>query len=188
AAGPVTVNLEWTPQRVVWAGLLVSAAGILLTAALALWPRRRRERAAQDGNGPEGPGMKGPEVSNPFAAAGSRPGLTTAALAAGGAGVVAGAISAPWAAAPVGALVLAACLMGRARAVLAVGAAASMAAAGAYVLVEQARHRFFSTIQWPGSFHLANSLGWAAVCLLAADALVVLIRSRGSQGDSEHRN
>jgi hypothetical protein len=64
--------------------------------------------------------------------------------------------------------------------VLALGSAAALTAAGVYMVAGQARHGYLPNILWPGSFRQANSLGWAAVCLLGADALVVLLRRRGA--------
>jgi LPXTG-motif cell wall-anchored protein len=87
-------------------------------------------------------------------------------------------VTAPWAAAPVALGVLLGCVLDRSRAVLAVGSAGAVAAAGTYVVVEQARHGYLPNILWPGSFHLSNSLGWAGMALLGADALVVVMRRR----------
>jgi hypothetical protein len=39
-------------------------------------------------------------------------------------------------------------------------------------------HRFVPDINWPAHFPVANSFTWLALCLLAADAIVVAVRLR----------
>jgi hypothetical protein len=52
-AGPVTIQLSWTPQRLVWIALGISAVAILLCVALLVVARRpRRSRAAAAGEDP----------------------------------------------------------------------------------------------------------------------------------------
>jgi hypothetical protein len=47
-AGPVTIHLSWTPQRLVWVALGISAAVILLCAVLLVLARRRRRARRGD--------------------------------------------------------------------------------------------------------------------------------------------
>ena len=165
------VHMTWTPQRVVWVALVVSALAILacLDVAAAGWLRRRQEPEPESDADP-------PVLSSPLRAGGARPRWWVTLSAAVAAGGVAAAVTAPWAAAPVALAVVLGCLADRGRPVLAVGSAGALGLAGAYMVFEQARHAYLPNILWPASFHLANSLGWAALCLLGADALVVLIR------------
>jgi len=46
-------------------------------------------------------------------------------------------------------------------------------------------HRFVPDINWPAHFPAANTLTWLAICLLAADAIVVAVRLRHSSGRSD---
>ena len=46
-------------------------------------------------------------------------------------------------------------------------------------------HRFVPDINWPAHFPMANSFTWLAICLLAADAVVVAVRLRPSSARSE---
>ena len=177
ASGGAVVHLTWTPQRVVWVALILSALALLgclgLVAAGARFRRGTAPAADLVASTPEG---AEPVLSVPLTAGGSRPRWWVTAVAAVAAGGLAGAVTAPWAAPGVALAVVLGCVVDRWRPVLALGSAGALAAAGAYMVAQQARHGYLPNILWPGSFHLANSLGWAAVCLLGADALVVLIR------------
>lgn len=59
-----------------------------------------------------------------------------------------------------------------------VAAVAAFAAVGLYVVVEQARWRYWPTIDWPLSFASANDLGWLAVALTAADVCAGALAAR----------
>jgi hypothetical protein len=74
--------------------------------------------------------------------------------------------------------VLLALVRPRARVLLSVGAAALVALAGLYTAVQQFRYDYLPQFEWPTRFHRAHVIAWAAVCLLAADALVELVRRR----------
>jgi hypothetical protein len=62
-----------------------------------------------------------------------------------------------------------------------VAAVAAFAAVGLYVVVEQARWRYWPTIDWPLSFASANDLGWLAVALTAADVCAGALAARRAQ-------
>jgi len=66
----------------------------------------------------------------------------------------------------------------RRRWLLAVGAPAALAIAGAYVVVQQSRHLYPAVFEWPTFFDDVHTLAWLAVVLLAADALVEFLRAR----------
>jgi arabinofuranan 3-O-arabinosyltransferase len=183
AGGTAVVHLTWAPQRVVWVALVLSAlallacVGVVVAGGLA---RRRRRVAPGETDQVVPADPAAPVLAIPVAGGGTRPRWWVTAVAALGAGGVAGAVTAPWAAAPVALAVVLGCVVDRWRPVLALGPAGALTAAGVYMVAGQARHGYLPNILWPGSFHLANSLGWAAVCLLGADALVVLLRRRGA--------
>jgi hypothetical protein len=82
-AGTIEVVLRWTPQRLVWVGLGISALAVLACIALVLW-RRGRVRPVH------GPALAdAPPWSSPARFAGVDPGLGASVAAAAVAGVVA---------------------------------------------------------------------------------------------------
>lgn len=69
----------------------------------------------------------------------------------------------------------------RARHGVRIAAVAAFAGVGLYVVVEQARWRYWPTIDWPLSFASANDLGWLAVALTAADVCAGAVAARQSR-------
>ena len=63
-----------------------------------------------------------------------------------------------------------------ARRVLTAGSVAAIALAALYTAVQQLRYHYLAQFEWPTRFHAAHTLAWWAVLLLAADALVELVR------------
>jgi hypothetical protein len=49
-------------------------------------------------------------------------------------------------------------------------------------------HRFVPDINWPAHFPVANSFTWLAICLLAADAVVVAVRLRQPSARAEEED
>ena len=189
ASGRLLVSLTWTPQRIVWVALGLSGAAVIACLVLALWPRRRRSAEAPDEVGRSGDHDSAvshrcrtepePRWSVLWRYDGAGPGWRTAVGWAVAAGLLAGLVSSPLAAPAGFLLVLGGLRLSRTRALLAFSAPAVVLACGAYMVAEQAHHRYLSNIDWPGQFPVANTLGWAAVLLLAADVLVELVRDRG---------
>jgi MFS family permease len=115
---------------------------------------------------------------SPLVAAGTRPrGLVVAATAIG-AGLLAAVLINPLPGLLVGLLVLAALVRPRWRVVLAIGAPVALGLAGLYVLAEQTLNEYPPVFEWPTFFDRVHVLGWLAVALIAADALVEVVRSR----------
>jgi ABC-type nickel/cobalt efflux system permease component RcnA len=100
----------------------------------------------------------------------------TATLAAG---VAAGLVAGVPTGAIVAVVVLVALARPRARVALGVASAALVALAGLYTAVQQFRYDYLPQFEWPTRFHRAHVIAWLAVCLLAADALVEIVRHRG---------
>ena len=73
---------------------------------------------------------------------------------------------------------LAALIRPRWRVVLAIGAPLALGIAGLYVLLEQTLNEYPPVFEWPTFFDRVHVLGWLAVALLAADALVEVVRTR----------
>jgi hypothetical protein len=174
AAGSLLITLQWTPQTVEDATLVVSGLGALTCVALALWPwrRRRTQGAALD--------LPAPTLVSPFAPGRSVP-VVLAATVAAGCGLVA-AILVPQPAfiaifAGVIAGVFISLVRPRARGVLGLIVVGFTAAAVGYILVTQASQHF-PPGGWSSHFEAANVLVWVAVVFLGADLVVDLVRSR----------
>ncbi len=197
--GPATVEMNWAPQKVVWVGLVISGLALILCALLALWPRRRERAGTGDidpgedsepAEGGDPAGMRAPVWSQPargdseplmgwwpqFRPRGPSWRLSLAAALAGG--VVAGAVSAPAAGLLVAALVFVGLMRRRWRGLLGAGAVGLFVATGAFMVIQQAGHRYVPTINWPGNFGPANTLAWLGLVLLGADALVEVVGHR----------
>ena len=191
AVGTLTVTMAWTPQEVVWVALAASGLALTGCLALALWPRRRRrpdeesaaesakESAEETGAQRETTAAPAPRRASLLTYGGSPPGWAACLIWAVGAGLLAGLVSNPLAAPAGFGLVLAGLRLRPTRPLMGWAAPAVMAACAAYMVTEQAGHGFLSNIDWPGQFPVANTLGWAAVLLLAGDALVEAVRQRG---------
>ena len=176
--GDLEVTLTWTPQRLVWIAIGISGLAMLACTALALRGRRRPGHGA-----PRGPGVE-PALTSPLVAGGTRPPFVTLVAAPLGAAVVAGVLVRPWAGLLVGALVLGALVRPRLRVLLTAGAPLAIGAAGLYIVVQNSRYDYPPLFEWPTFFDSVHVLGWLAVVLLAADALVEVLRERGRHDDA----
>ena len=165
------VTLEWTPQRTVWIALAISCAALVGCLALAIFARRRRRGRTR---GREVDGTLA--LASPMAEVGSDVGARATVVTSIAVAVVAGAVSRWWVGLVVGALTAAALLRPRLRALLTIGAPLCVALTAAYVLVEQYRYRYVYEFFWVNHFTNAANIAWFAVLLLAADAVVELVR------------
>jgi hypothetical protein len=102
-----------------------------------------------------------------------------------GAGLVAAVLIKPLPGLLVGLLVLAALFRARWRVLLAIGAPVALGLAALYVLLEQTLNEYPPVFEWPTFFDRVHVLGWLAVALLAADALVEVVRTRRRRPDDE---
>jgi hypothetical protein len=176
-ASTFDVTLEWQPQRTVWVALGISAAAFVACLALVFWRRRGRggddaaTAAVVDGE---------PELASPLVAIGGTPSLRVAVATALSAGLVAALLSRWWIGVIVAVGAFAATARPRLRVLLTVGAPACIAAAALYMVVQQVRHDFPYDYFWVEHFDTAAMLAWLGVFLLAADALVELVRRRVS--------
>ena len=65
--GPTVIHLTWTPQRVVWAAIGVSAAALVGVTLVAVWPGgRRRRRLSAKGRRPRGGNLAAPPGRDPL--------------------------------------------------------------------------------------------------------------------------
>jgi hypothetical protein len=170
--GPLTVMLTFTPQRVVNVALIISGFGILLCLGLAL--RRVPARAAVSGiDLPDAPAW-----ASPFEPSRWRPSAPVAAATVIVAGVVSAIVIAP--AVGLGIALATALVFWRPtwRAILGVGSVVLLGGSVLYVLQLQVRYRFPTKIEWPEHFDKVALIPWAAVALLALDALFELLGRR----------
>jgi hypothetical protein len=153
---------------------------MLLCTALALGLLSRRKSRAAKPPSPEATREldEPPAFRWPLVAAGTRPRNLVVAATAIGAGLVAAVLIKPLPGLLVGLLTLAALVRPRWRVVLAIGAPLALGIAGLYVLLEQTLNEYPPVFEWPTFFDRVHVLGWLAVALLAADALVEVVRTR----------
>jgi hypothetical protein len=173
-ASDFDVTLEWVPQRPVWIALAISGVTLLLCLVLALWRRRPsgEDRAASaeiDG---------ALQLANPLVAVGAAPGRRALIVATLSAGLVAAVLARWWVGVIVALCVVVVLLRPRLRPLLTLGAPACVAVTALYVLVQQHRYRYPYDFFWVEHFSAVTNLAWLGVLLLAADALVELVRSR----------
>jgi arabinofuranan 3-O-arabinosyltransferase len=141
-AGTIDVVLRWTPQRLVWVGLVISVLAALACIALVFWRGRRVRPIA-------GPALAdAPVWASPSRFAGADPGLGACVAAAAVAGVVAALVSRWWIGVLVAAASVVASRVTRGRLVFAAGAPIALAL-GALIDVPE--------------------LGWVALGLLVGD-------------------
>ena len=172
-SGTVHITLEWTPQKVVWAGIGISLLAVIGCLAIILVPVVLRRRRPDRPGGP-------PDEGYPLALdRPDRPGSLRATLAGGiGIGVFA-ALNLPRDNVLVS-LVLAVGLglatglvirSGRGQTILAWAAPGALAVAGIYTVAKEWRGGYTSS-EWPQIFDPVHVLGVFAVLVLAALAAV----------------
>ncbi len=176
----MTVSLRWTPQGDQDLALLVSALAAVVCLALVLWPRRRRAGPGTTPDEPDGDTLAVPALGDPFAPATPTP--PWVALPVGVICALVGAVLVrrclPFVFLGVGAAVTFALLSPPARGVLPVASLGLAVGSVGYILVQQAGQHFAGNGSWPAAFETVNAVVWAAVLLLAADAVVGVLRRR----------
>ena len=170
-AGPLSIHVEWTPQKIVWVAVGLSAVGVLACLALALLARRRSTPALDEVPGrPIDPRLAGLRHRH-------RGSSWRAAIIAGVtmAGFVA--LTSPLRGLGLPLLVVAAAGLTaasfrweRGRGVLALAAAAALGAAAGYTVASQAYHHYLADFTWPTQFAKVADLGLLAVFLLLGEA------------------
>jgi hypothetical protein len=183
--GAFTVSLVWTPQRLAWAGIAISAAAILGCALLAAIPRRRRGRRhrpadaarrtlrAQRPAEPATPALREPALALSLKRASSRQlswvRVTTIALLSGALGA---AFTSPLPGVAIAVAVAAALTWCPLRAAVSAAAVGFLAAAATLVVAGQLLHPAPGGGGWPAAYGGAASLAAIAVAFLGADAVV----------------
>ena len=179
-AQPVTVDLEWVPQRTVTRALALSIVSVMLCLGIVLVSMRRRRADAVEATALVAPnaaadlwptiGGADPDAA-PVGWIGSiATGLVMAAFA--------GLAVRPTIGVAIGALTLLVLRWPRGRRWFALLAPAFVVLAGAYIAYRQARHHLPPIFEWPTLFVRARTLGWLAVMVLAADVAVEVVTRR----------
>lgn len=185
-SGPVSLDVTWAPQRIVWIFIVVSALAVAACLGLMVFGRRRREAHALEPL-PGRPDV--PELGLPWpwsrreadaTAPADRRTAVVAAIAFGA--FVAVDVPTQWGYPLLGvplALALAWSLRApRSRSVLGLAAAGSFCLAGAYIFIQQRRNRYLPNFIWPTLFSRVHILGLLAVFLLGAEGLRDVLRRR----------
>jgi arabinofuranan 3-O-arabinosyltransferase len=169
---PVHVDLSWTPQRVVFGAMALSAVAVLVCLVVVAIGLRRRRRHRDPVTTPAGdqPATFRPEVL--WRSDGSPPSLRTTVLTVLVAAAITAVVIGPVAAVVVGASALVALRVRRARALTVVGPAVALAVSGLYTLVSQARHHLPAGFEWPGYFPKVHQVAYVGVALLLLDVVV----------------
>lgn len=186
----MSLVLRWTPQTSVTASILISAAATALCLIVAVWPRRARlsrstdrhfrrsqsdhGRTVHDGPVTRPAAPEAPELVNAFTPMRPTSGSSAAVVA-----LIVGLTGALLAPVPIiglaaGVGIFLALYLPEYRILLSVGAVLFAAAAGLYVVLDQATQHF-SALGWPTHFDLANDLVWASIVFLIADVVVTMV-------------
>ncbi len=175
--GTVVVEVEWAPQKVVFVGLLTSVAVALLALVLALRPWRwgrtvvDRPRLVASER-PLAPSRAAALVSGGTAPSWSVTAVATAAAAVLGVATINLPAAMALALATAGALRVA-----RLRPLVTVGPALLLALSGAYVTLQQVRHRFAPGFEWPERFARVHGVAYLGVLLLVLGVVVDRMRT-----------
>jgi hypothetical protein len=92
--------------------------------------------------------------------------------------VVGALVAAPWVGPVAGVATAVVLVWPRLRPLLAVGAVGSVAATGAYVVIQQTRYRYPPIIEWPTFLDRVHLLALLAVVLVAVDVAVEVVSRR----------
>ncbi len=189
-SGSFDVVFEWTPQRQVRLAIWLSLLGVVLCLGVIVftWLRRRtvltsaltvRPGDAEVGlswSGSFSGAMPGPESGSRTRRRWVGPVVT---------GLLGGLVVAPWVGVLTALVVFALVARPRVRPLVMIVPAVLLGLSGAYIVVEQYRYRYPPVFEWPTLFPRARTWAWIAVMLLAADAVVEILRSRRVRGPDE---
>ena len=171
----VTLHLEWTPQRLVWIGLIASALGVLICLALLVWPLRLwAGRPLPTGSISD----LVVHAVGPFNTEGSPVPAGRAVLTSLAVGVVTGLLMGPWVGLGVAATTAIALLLRWGQIVLRTACVGLLAASAGYIVLKQFRNDYVIDFDWMNHFEVVHAWGLAAAALLAVDPIVEFMRRR----------
>ncbi|MBA3281784.1 MAG: hypothetical protein H0U29_06095, partial [Acidimicrobiia bacterium] len=171
----ISVHLEWTPQKVVWAAVAASVLFVLLALALVAWPRRAGAGGEDDQWLPLD---ARPSMAQPFRFgrllryAGPAP-SRFALVATVAASLLLGAA----AIGPVPGLALAAAAVlalrvPRSRPLLTIGGPLLLAGSAGFLVFRQLVSRYPTGFDWPTYYEVVHQPAWTAVAMIALDVVV----------------
>lgn len=162
--GPIELAARWEPQRAVWAGLAVSAAGVLACAALVVLARRRRAAAPDPA----------PALAVPWGPVAWPPVPWRAAAGAAAVAAVAGALVAkPWVGIVLAVATVASLRLRRPALAAGVPAVLGMGVVAAFVVAGQVVRAPRPDFGWPEAFRAVHWPAVAVVLLVAVDAIAL---------------
>lgn len=178
----VTVDISWTPQRLVWIGLALSALGVLACAALILWPVLRRRRVDATAHSGVGVVATRPEPASPWLQDGPVLSWRTTTVVAVVAGLGATFFGSPVLGAVLAVAAVVAARLPRGQILPRVLSLGMFAAAAGFILAKQLRNDYVVDFNWVGRFETAH--GWALLAVFALVLCVVVdgLRGRRSEG------
>lgn len=179
----LVVDITWSPQKVVWVALALSALGVLACLALVFRPRRRDPHLP-----PGATAIAVPRLVHPFESDGE-------ALAPGRAGIVAAAVlvvAVFLAGLPVGVAValvtFVALATRRGQVLLRAVSLGALGAAAAFVVLKQIRNGYETDFRWPQWFEVTHAWTLVGVLLLGVDVLVDRLRRLAGRGGPSSRS
>jgi hypothetical protein len=194
--GPTVITMTWTPQRVIWTAITVSAAALLVSTLVAVWPERwaiwrrrrsptrRREKTRRRDLAPRGSSPSPTSWRAVVARGGTRPSAIATALTSLVWGLVTAAVSRPAIGLVAAIAVAAGCWWSRGRFGIRVAAVGVLVTVAGYAVDQQWRHRYWPDINWPGNLGSANDLAWLALALVGADLVAAFARYRLSRAST----
>ncbi len=168
--GPLTVQIDWTPQRTVNLALGISLAGVLACLFLVVVGRSRQQEQPEFSNASTA--STDPRFVLPWQRSTKRPGtlaLAVGVLVAGGGAAL---MVSPRIGFLTGVITLIALRWPAGRVALRLAPAIALAACGAFIAVKQVYAKFPAAFEWPTFFPEVRTLGWMVVVLLMVDGLV----------------
>jgi len=169
---PARVVLRWTPQRVVWVSMVISAVTVLGCLAGIGFGRRRR-RTACDATIATADEQPAPLAMGAlWQSTGAPPSMRATVVATAGFLIGGFLLVGPIAAIVVGAATLAALHWRHARATTALAPAVALAVSALYTIATQVKNRFPPGFEWPRYFGEVHDVALAGVLLLLADLAV----------------
>jgi arabinofuranan 3-O-arabinosyltransferase len=175
AGQTISVHLEWTPQRVVWAALGASLLGVLVALVLAAWPRRAVIDADADARLPldARPSMARPlRLRRLLRYAGPTPSRLATALTVAGAWVLGTVVIGALPGVVLGGAALLALRVPRSRPLLTLGGPLLLVGCVGYLAARQWWSDFPSGFAWPTYFEVVHQPAWTAVGLVVLDVVV----------------
>lgn len=175
---PVTVEVVWAPQRVIFGALAASVLAALVCLLLALRPWRWRRTTPVTATRPRDERPRPLALAPVLRSGGSTPGWRLTALVALG-GLIVGTLAVnPVSGLALGALAVLGLRVPRARPLLALGPAVLLAVAAGYIVIQQIRHQLPAGFGWPQRFDAVHGVAYTGVLLLGLDAVVRRVRQR----------